>query len=292
MKATASFLELRPGLGYPCGTTDIPVRVQKCAQVSNIDLVVRSDSNKYSFDRQCDWAEPNLTPAEAMPLQINRAYYDEYADQFRERSAALPMNAAYEPFLRELPRCAHILDAGCGPGRNAAAFLSHGYRVTAVDASPVMVQLARRSGVNARVMPFQQMTFKGVFDGIWASASLLHVPHTEIPEVLRRFARALRPQGILYVSLKEGQSECIAEDGRFFSYFTINEFSNSLTISGLFKPLRAWKKLGLDSSGTMRAWLNFLAAKNQGSPRGCRRLRPRRSVLVHAKSAYETSDAI
>ena len=165
--------------------------------------------------------------------------------------------------LAQLPDLApaRILDAGCGPGRNAAAFLSHGYRVTAIDASPAMVQLAKRSGVNARVMTFQQMTFCRQFDGIWAGASVLHVPHAEIPEVLSRFARALNPGGILYVSLKEGQSERIAEDGRFFSYFTLNGFSDSLTSSGLFKLVKAWKKVGPDSSGTMRTWLNFLAVK-------------------------------
>jgi SAM-dependent methyltransferase len=143
--------------------------------------------------------------------------------------------------------------------------MSHGNRVTAIDASPAMVQLARRRGINASVMTFQQMTFNEEFDGIWASASVLHVPHAEISDVLNRFARALNPQGILYVSLKEGQSEQIAEDGRFFSYFTLNEFSDSLTRSGLFKLLKAWKRIGLDSSGTMRTWLNFLAAKSPES---------------------------
>ena len=277
MKATASFLELRPGRGWSHGTTEQPVCAQERIRAVSVDLLGRGNSDELGNERQRDWAEPNLTPAAAMPLQINRAYYDEYADHFRERTAALPMNAAYDPFLRELPRCAHILDAGCGPGRNAAAFLSQGYRVTAVDASPVMVQLARRSGVNAHVMPFQQMNFMGVFDGIWASASLLHVPHAEIPEVLRRFARALRPQGILYVSLKEGQSEYIAEDGRFFSYFTINEFSSSLTGSGSFRPLEAWKQIGLDSSGMTRTWLNFLAAKTQNKLRRYGRLRSSRT---------------
>jgi SAM-dependent methyltransferase len=261
MNARALFLEPRTGLGCSDGATGVSVCAQERVQASSFDLLVRADSDKHDSDRQRERAEPNRMTAAALPLQINRAYYDEYADHFRGRTAALPMNAAYEPFLRELPPWAHILDAGCGPGRNAAAFRSHGYRVTAIDASPAMVQLAKRSGIDARVMTFQQMTFNEEFDGIWASASVLHVPHAEISEVLNRFARALKPQGILYVSLKEGQSERIAEDGRFFSYFTLNEFSDSLTSSGLFKLLKAWKRVGLDSSGTMRTWLNFLATK-------------------------------
>jgi len=261
MRATTLFLEPATGLGRSRGATGIPVRFQGRVRASNTDLLVRGDSDRRGNGSQREWAQPNLRAAAATPLQINRAYYDEYADHFQWRTAALPMNAAYGPFLRQLPPYARILDAGCGPGRNAAAFLSHGYRVTAIDASPAMVQLAKRRGVNAHEMTFQQMTFCRQFDGIWAGASVLHVPHAEIPEVLSRFARALNPQGVLYVSLKEGQSERIDEDGRFFSYFTLDEFSDLLTSSGLFKVLKAWKKNGLDSSGTMRTWLNFLAVK-------------------------------
>lgn len=262
MNARALFLKPTTGLGCSYGTADIPVCAPKRVRASNTDLLLRGDSDQYRNLRQHERAEPKWTTAVAMPLEINRAYYDEYADHFRGRTAALPMNAAYKPFMRELPPCARILDAGCGPGRNAAAFLSHGYRVTAIDASPAMVQLARRSGIDARVMTFQHMTFNEEFDGVWASASVLHVPHAEIPGVLNRFARALNPQGILYVSLKEGQSERIAEDGRFFSYFALDEFSDSLTSSGLFKLVKAWKRIGLDSSGATRTWLNFLAAKS------------------------------
>ena len=265
MNEAALFLKPTAGPGRSDGTNDASVCAREWVQASNIELRVRGDSDRRGNERQRDRAEPNIRWASATPLQINRAYYDRYAEHFRGRTATLPLNAAYEPFLRELPPCAHILDAGCGPGRNAAAFMSHGNRVTAIDASPAMVQLARRRGINASVMTFQQMTFNEEFDGIWASASVLHVPHAEISDVLNRFARALNPQGILYVSLKEGQSEQIAEDGRFFSYFTLNEFSDSLTRSGLFKLLKAWKRIGLDSSGTMRTWLNFLAAKSPES---------------------------
>lgn len=269
MKEAALFLKPTAGPGGSDGANDAPVYAPEWVQASNIDLRIRGVSVRRGDERERDGAEPSLRRVAATPLQINRAYYDRYADYFHWRTAGLPLNAAYEPFLRQLPSCARILDAGCGPGRNAAAFRSHGYRVTAIDASPAMVEIAKRSGIDARVMTFQQMTFNEEFDGIWAGASVLHVPHAEIPEVLNRFARALNPQGILYVSLKEGQSERIAEDGRFFSYFALNEFSDSLTGSGLFKVLNAWKRIGPDSSGTMRMWLNFLAAKSSELSLAC-----------------------
>ena len=203
-----------------------------------------------------------MTTAITTPLEINRAYYETHADDFRVRAEALPMDSVYEPFLRLLPRDAHILDAGCGSGRDAAAFLARGYRVTAIDASPAMVHSAKRHGIDARVVTFQRMTFNEEFDGIWACASVLHVPHAEVPEVLRRFARALKPHGVLYVSVKEGHGEGVAGDGRFFSYFSLDEFSRLLTCENLFDALKAWENSSPDSSGTTRTWLNFLARKS------------------------------
>jgi 2-polyprenyl-3-methyl-5-hydroxy-6-metoxy-1,4-benzoquinol methylase len=202
-----------------------------------------------------------MTTAIATPLEINRAYYAAHADDFRVRAEALPMDSVYQPFLRLLPPHAHILDAGCGSGRDAAAFASLGHRVTAIDASPAMVQIAKSQGIDAHAMTFQRMTFNQEFDGIWACASVLHVPHAEVPEILHRFARALKPGGALYVSLKEGQGERVAEDGRFFSYFTLDEFSRMLTNRGMFEVAETWKNSSPDSSGTARAWLNFFARK-------------------------------
>lgn len=199
--------------------------------------------------------------ATARPLAINRAYYKAHAEDFCRRSAALSMDRTYEPFLRVIAPGGRILDAGCGSGRDAIAFLARGYHVMAIDASPDMVEAARSRGVEARVLTFQRMQLNEEFDGIWACASLLHVPHAEMPAVLRRFARALRPQAVLYVSLKEGQGENVAEDGRFFSYFTLDEFVQLLTSEGLFQMIDVWRNIDPDSSGTVRPWLNFLARK-------------------------------
>lgn len=196
------------------------------------------------------------------PLDLNRAYYEEHATDYCKRTANLDLKALYEPFLNQLPPGGCILDAGCGSGRDGDAFASQGYRVTAIDASPAMVQAARERGLDARLVVFQELEFDACFDGIWACASLLHIPHAEIADVLRRFSRALKPNGVLYASLKEGKGERIAEDARFFSYFSLDEFVTSLTQDSLFQILRAWKSDDPDSSGGISPWLNFLARKN------------------------------
>ena len=102
----------------------------------------------------------------------------------------------------------HILDAGCGSGRDALAFHRAGFRVTATEASANLAALARvHTGLPIDVLIFDQMEWRDTFDGVWTCASLLHVPRAEIRNVLRRLGRALRPSGWLFVSLWKGKGE-------------------------------------------------------------------------------------
>jgi SAM-dependent methyltransferase len=147
-------------------------------------------------------------------------YYDERAEEYAARTERLDMEALYKPFLDLIPSGGAILDAGCGPGRDAQAFAKRGYRVTAFDASSRMVELTRqRTGINAVQMRFQDLSDEQEFDGIWACASLLHLPDIELDEVLGKLRRALKVGGVCYMSFKWGTGERL-EDGRRFIDFT------------------------------------------------------------------------
>jgi len=168
----------------------------------------------------------------------------------------------YKPFLKELPAAGHILDAGCGSGREAEAFLERGYRVTAIDASPEMAQSATvLTGQHCEILSFQKMEFYEEFDGIWACASLLHVPKHEMADVMHRFIRSLKVDGIFYISLKEGEGERIAEDGRFFNYYTMESFRELLADFPMLGEVAAWKTQGIRSQRNIVTWLNFLLKK-------------------------------
>lgn len=195
-----------------------------------------------------------------------RAFYAKHARDFVNSTVSLDLQDIYRPFLSRLTLGAHVLDAGCGSGRDTRAFLRMGFRTTAIDVSPELAQIATQiTGQRCEVLAFQDMAYRSEFDGIWACASLLHISRVEMPGVLERFARALKPSGILYVSLKEGDGERVADDGRFFSYFRRSEFQTILTSRGWFRMIDTWVTKAADSSGNDRPWLNFLSQRT-GEP--------------------------
>lgn len=167
-------------------------------------------------------------------------YYEDKAEEYLARTSQLDMESLYKPFLELIPAGGTILDAGCGPGRDTLSFLKKGFQVTAFDASAKMVELAsKQTGVAAFQMRFQELKYEQEFDGIWACASLLHVPFCELEDVLTRFRRALKTGGICFMSFKQGNGERF-EDGRRFIDFTEATLQQKLAdISGL-SILRTW----------------------------------------------------
>jgi SAM-dependent methyltransferase len=169
------------------------------------------------------------------------AFYEQKAREFADRTCGFDMADLYEPFLEFVPHGGHILDAGCGPGRDARQFLRLGYEVTAIDASAVMVAL----------------WFRAAFDGVWASASLLHVPKRGIGDVLARLARALRTNGVLYASFKLGEEERF--DGeRLFNDYTPESVAGLFDIRPEFERIRAWFTENRQDP-ELPGWVNVLA---------------------------------
>ena len=113
-----------------------------------------------------------------------------------------------------------ILDAGCGSGRDSKAFRELGYRVVAFDASEEICKYASEYlGQAVECRRFEDVAETDCYDGIWASASLLHVRKKELPEVFDKLRGALKVNGILYASFKYGDGERMRGE-RSFSDFT------------------------------------------------------------------------
>lgn len=188
-------------------------------------------------------------------------YYDRNAQEYFDSTVHLNMEHLYQPFLELIPRNGRILDVGCGSGRDSLYFKKQGYSVIAIDNSRELVKLASKIlGENCLYMSLEEIEFKNEFDGIWACASLLHIPKSKMESVLLRLIRALRIKGILYASFKYGNDETIQE-GRFFSSYEEESFGLLLKNHPTLRMLTMWKTEDIRKNRKGEYWLNVLAKK-------------------------------
>lgn len=187
-------------------------------------------------------------------------YYQDNAQTFFDGTVNVDMSSLYETFTQHLAPGARVLDAGCGSGRDAKAFLEMGYQVEAFDASPAMVELAREhTGLPVQLMTFADVDWKEEFDGIWCCASLLHVPALELPGVMRRLADALKPGGVWYVSFKYGDGEREV-DGRRFTDRNEASLRRMLAVVQEIEIKSLWTTLD-KRPGRDEVWLNGVLQK-------------------------------
>jgi SAM-dependent methyltransferase len=188
------------------------------------------------------------------------SYYNANADAYFNDTVDANVNSLRERFLARVMRGGHILDAGCGSGRDARAFAEAGYQVTAFDASAEMVKRAGAyTGLDVRHMTFDDMTWVEEFDGIWACATLLHVPRDELGSTFARFARALRRGGAWYLSVKHGTDDRVV-GARTFTDMTEQEMQNRLEDAGLsVADLWVTDDVRL---GRVDRWVNTIAVRN------------------------------
>ena len=169
------------------------------------------------------------------------AYYNVHAQQFMDETLHLDMSALYDAFLPHLSENAHILDAGCGSGRDSREFLVRNYRVTAFDASEKLATLASAAICHpVAVRTFDQVSEYQAYDGIWACASLLHLPQQQIPQALATLWQALKPGGVLYVSFKRGEGQR-EHNGRHFTDATEEQLQSWADALQRLEKITIWQ---------------------------------------------------
>lgn len=151
-------------------------------------------------------------------------YYDENAVEFACQTVSIDMHGLYELFISQLPQrdTQSVLDVGCGSGRDANYFAKQGYEVTAIDASAELIQWAHKAHMSSRISwvhlnlsSIEKQAWENKFTGIWACASLLHVPFLGLPFVIKSLLKTLTDKGVMYLSFKYGEGERVDEE-RFF----------------------------------------------------------------------------
>ena len=193
---------------------------------------------------------------------ITLDYYNKEADVFFENTVSVDFSKIQEMFLKHIKPGGRILDLGCGSGRDSRAFLERGYEVVAVDGSRELAKIAGAYiGQEVIVADFREFEPEGTFDGIWACASLLHLPKGEIAAVMRQMAAHLAEGGCFYASFKYGEFQG-ERNGRYFTDMTEESFRELLEgVPGL--AIEEYF-----SSGDVRAgreserWLNVMMRKS------------------------------
>ena len=135
-------------------------------------------------------------------------FYDGDPEGYFDATYNVDLSETRRRFLLHLPSGARILDLGCGSCRDTEAFMEAGFDVVPMDASKGMRRVVKdRLGMDVVPMRFDEIPYMNEFDGVWASASLLHVPSAELPSILGLVRRALKDGGVFFCSFKTGDYE-------------------------------------------------------------------------------------
>ena len=185
-------------------------------------------------------------------------WYDARATDFAAATADLDTSEAMDRFLAGLPAGGRILDAGCGCGRDCAEFLARGYAMAACDLSPEMARLAReRTGLDVPVQDATAAVWDAQFHGIWAMASLLHLPRAALAPAVANLGRALLPGGVLLVSGKHGDREW-EKDGVWFSALDEAWLDGFLRHHPWLRRREAWRRPDDRPGRGQEEWFTFL----------------------------------
>jgi SAM-dependent methyltransferase len=217
------------------------------------------------------------------PIAITKRSYNRWAEQYTNRYFDQEiMKNILNDFLTLLPYHPTVLDLGCGPGQDAHYLIEHDCDVTGIDIAEEMIRIARRK-VPLGHFHIQDITKLDLpdnrFDGIWACASLLHIPKKRLPTVLRKLYKLLKSPGIIYVGMQYGNGEELRKEKkgditieRHFTYVDQKKLEQLLLRAG-FELIQIEEATGEDLKG--KKWVNAFALKTD--PKKAKRTKPRRN---------------
>ncbi|MDD2981054.1 MAG: class I SAM-dependent methyltransferase [Hespellia sp.] len=188
-------------------------------------------------------------------------YYNENSKEYYQDTFDVNFQKIQESFLNYIPEFSYILDFGCGSGRDTKYFLEQGFQVDAVDGSKKLCDIAEAmTSIKVKNMLFQELDEQEKYDGIWACASILHLPKLELVEVLKKIVRALKQDGIVYASFKYGEFEG-EKDGRYFTCFTEKTFAQLLENIPELHIKEQWISEDVRENRGGEQWLNLILSR-------------------------------
>jgi SAM-dependent methyltransferase len=230
----------------------------------------RDDGNGFTVDSLARYHLHDLVhhahDVSHVTKRVTVASYDAYAEAYRAGTTATPDRQVLDRFVAAVGPGGRVLEVGSGPGRDALALEEAGLSVRRTDITPAFVAMLRRDGQRADVVDpltddLRDPEREAPYDGVWASASLVHARREDLPRILDRLAEATRPAGVLHLALKEGDGARFSVHGnvaapRHFTFWREQPLRSVLEQSG-------WVPEHVETATSPRgeAWLDVLARR-------------------------------
>jgi ubiquinone/menaquinone biosynthesis C-methylase UbiE len=202
----------------------------------------------------------------ADPLSTTITTYNQRAAFFVVRNQGHDLMRHFGEFIPLVAPHGLVLDVGCGPGWHSVELIRRGFRAMALDLSHGMLREAWQMGVQNLVLAdMRQLPITDYsVDGLWVSASFLHVPRENADSTLREFHRVLKVGGAMYLGVKGGEGERFGNplDGlpRYFIYWTEEDLDARLRAVG-FKIVRSWVNAPEAKETRADTWINRVVVK-------------------------------
>ena len=189
-------------------------------------------------------------PAERQAISAGTlAHYEQRAEDFRDGTRDHDVTQNIAALLRHIEGTPPftILDFGCGPGRDLAAFTALGHVAIGLDGALRFVEMARAdTGCEVWHQDFLALDLpEARFDGVFANASLFHVPAADLARVLGQRHATLRPGGVLFSSNPRGANEEGWNRGRYGAYHDLEAWRRAMGAAGFVELEHYYRPPGL-----------------------------------------------
>jgi SAM-dependent methyltransferase len=192
--------------------------------------------------------EPEKIEQITQITQTTLQHYERTAEQFFAGTIDHDVSQNIAALLEAIqaPAPFRLLDLGCGPGRDLKTFKQMGHEPIGVDGSARFVDMARAySGCEAWHQDFVKLDLPAdSFDGVYANASLFHVPSAALPKVLRDLHASLKTGGVLFSSNPRGDNSEGWNGPRYGSYYDYETWERYLTAAGFIAVQHYYRPTG------------------------------------------------